>query len=105
MLKHWILVNDKLKEVDMMTWAEWLENSKSPGRITAKTLVGKIRVSTVFFGLDHSFGGRVPLLWETMIFGSKLKSLAEYQERYSTLKSAKEGHQKAVKFVKGKLLK
>lgn len=102
MFKHWILVNDKLKVVDLMTWSKWIENrdGKSDGRITERTLIGKVLVSTVFLGLDHSFGGKVPILWETMIFNSRLKVLKNYQVRYSSLKNAQKGHKEAVKFAK-----
>ena len=99
-MKHWILVNDKLKEVGLMTWMKWFQNGDSPGRITARTQVGKILISTVFLGIDHSFGGKKPVLWETMIFGSKKKLLADYQARYSSLEDAKTGHKIAVQMVK-----
>lgn len=114
MLKHWILVNDKLKEVDVLTWANWFENPKNPGRITKQTTIKNVRVSTVFMGLDHSFGGKVPILWETMMFNTnddgkpimkkkglkgKLQALGDYQVRYSSLKDAKAGHEYAVKFA------
>ncbi len=114
MLKHWILVDDKLKEVDMMTWANWFENVKSPGRITKQTIVKNVIVSTIFLGIDHSFGGKVPILWETMMFNTKdsgkpfkeqkgfspkFKALGDYQVRYSSLKDAKAGHEYAVKFA------
>ena len=105
MYKHWILVNDKLKVVDLMTQAKWFEDKKSPGRITEQTYIGKVLVSTVFLGIDHSFGGKVPILWETMIFESKKKALQEYQVRYSSLKEAKKGHKYAVKFAKNILRK
>lgn len=99
-LKHWILVNDKLKEVDLMTWANWFENPKNPGRITKQTTVKKVRISTVFLGLDHGWGmSKNPVLWETMIFNSNLKGLKDYQVRYSSLKDAKAGHEYAVKFA------
>lgn len=117
MLKHYILVNDKVKVVDLMTWANWFENPKNPGRITKQTVVNNIvRVSTVFLGLDHSWGGKKPVLWETMMFDvrddkkplmkrkrfedkPKLKPLHDYQVRYVSLKDAKAGHEYAVKFA------
>ena len=34
---------------------------------------GNIRVSTVFLGLNHQYGGGPPLIFETMIFGTRLK--------------------------------
>ena len=119
MLKHWILVNNKLKEVDLLTWAKWFENFNSPGRITKHTIIKNVRVSTVFLGLDHSFNfsgkPHKPVLWETMMFNTKddgksfkdkkgfskkLVALSDYQVRYSSLKDAQKGHKEAVKFAK-----
>ena len=54
-------------------------------------------VSTVFLGLDHSFGGGTPILFETMIFGGEYD---DYQERYHTLEEAQVGHEKAISLVK-----
>lgn len=51
-----------------------------------------VRVSTVFLGLDHSFGAGPPVLWETMIFGGDHD---EYQERYTSYEDAVEGHARA----------
>jgi hypothetical protein len=42
-------------------------------------------ISTVFLGIDHSFGGDEPLLWETMING-------EVMMRYSSELRARESH-------------
>ncbi len=100
-LNHYILKGGKVKIVPLMTWAKWFENPKSPGRITEQTMIGDVKVSTVFLGLDHSFGrGAKPLLWETMIFSKKHKAFRDYQVRYFSLKDAKAGHKDAVKFVK-----
>jgi hypothetical protein len=58
---------------DLLTWAAWIEASnRSVGNDVIHTLLGRVRVSTVFLGLDHSFGGPIPLLFETMIFGGAL---------------------------------
>ena len=54
-----------------------------------------IRISTVFLGIDHSFGG-VPILFETMIFGGVHD---DYQERYCTWIEALAGHKRAVELV------
>jgi hypothetical protein len=52
-------------EPDFMTWATWFETANHR---VAKTDVGDLCVSTVFLGLDHSWGDGPPILWETMIF-------------------------------------
>jgi len=75
---------------DLMEWARWFE---SPEKCrVAETVRGKIRVSTVFLGLNRSFGDGPPLLFETMIFDGDQK---QYQDRYSTWAEAEDGHKKA----------
>ena len=73
-LGHYILdEKGEVKEVDLYTWAEWLEDPSTNRRL-AHTRVGDYNVSTVFMGLDHNFGGgsKKPILWETMIFENEL---------------------------------
>ena len=59
----------------------------------AKTTIGvsgsTVDVSTVWLGLDHSFGDGPPLIFETMVFGGNLD---QEQERYSTESEALVGH-------------
>lgn len=61
-----------------------------------------VSVSTVFLGMDHSFGGGPPLLFETMIFGGNHD---RYHERYSTWAEAEAGHEKALRLARGFELK
>lgn len=82
----------------LLTWAKWFETAD---RHVAVTKFGKVTVSTVFLGLDHSFAvytgvPHKPILFETMIFGGKHD---QYQERYTTWKEAEAGHKRAVKLV------
>jgi hypothetical protein len=53
----------------------------------------RVRISTVWLGLDHSFGGPRPRIFETMIF-AKDKTIAydEEQWRWGTEREAKEAH-------------
>lgn len=55
-----------------------------------------IFISTVFLGLDHSFGGGTPVLFETVIFGGIHD---QFQERYCTWDEALAGHQRAIEMV------
>lgn len=83
---------------DLLTWGRWLETGD---RIVKQDTFGDIRVSTVFLGLDHSFGGGEPLLFETMIFGGKHD---QWQMRCGTWANAEKMHKTAVrKVVKEKL--
>ena len=79
-------------EPNALAWAKWFEDSRNERQI-AKDSIGAALVSTVFLGLDHSFGGATPILWETMIFGGPHDG---HQERYATRDEALAGHQKAV---------
>lgn len=82
-------------EGDFMEWAEWFE--KADRHVAQDELPGGVRVSTVFLGVDHSFGGPEPLLFETMIFGGKLD---QEQWRYSTREEAEAGHAAALALAK-----
>jgi ribosomal protein L37E len=50
-------------------WAVFLDRSRER-RVVRQEWVGDIHISTVFLGLDHSFGGPIPILWETMAFSN-----------------------------------
>jgi hypothetical protein len=80
-------------------WVRWMERAD---RCIARTNVGALVVSTVFLGIDHSFGRGDPLLFETMIFGedAEYENLESYCERYSTWAEAEEGHARAVEVAK-----
>ncbi|MFA6066850.1 MAG: hypothetical protein WC707_06740 [Candidatus Babeliaceae bacterium] len=78
---------------DLMEWAKQMEGKN---RIVEQSQFEDVKVSTVFLGLDHSFGDGEPLLFETMIFGGEHD---QYQDRYSTWDEAVEGHKKACELV------
>ncbi len=87
----------KLAE-DLLEWGSWFETAD---RIVAKTQISDdIEVSTIFLGLDHSFGEGPPLLFETMIFGG---SLDQEMNRYPTWDEAEKGHQEIVQKAKESL--
>jgi hypothetical protein len=50
---------------DFLVWAEWMAIAD---RRVALDMVGTIRLSTIFIGLDHQFSEGPPLLFETMAF-------------------------------------
>jgi hypothetical protein len=75
---------------------EWAARFNEGSKRVAFTTVGDADVSTVFLGLDHSWGGGPPLLFETMVFGGQYD---EEQWRYSTYDDALEGHLEIVKMV------
>jgi hypothetical protein len=84
--------HDPVLEPDPLTWARWFETADRQVRDTARD---DVRVSTVFLGLDHGFGGRREL-FETMVF---VNGSGEQMERYATWDEAEAGHKRWVKQV------
>ena len=74
---------------------KWGSQSKGD-KIVGKDQFNGVSVSTVFLGMDHSFNGGTPVLFETMIFGGEYD---QYQERYCTWDEAEKGHQIACELV------
>jgi hypothetical protein len=61
----------------------------------AETMIGDVRVSTVWLGVDHNFSGKgPPLIFETMVFGGDLDGECY---RYPTETDALKGHASWVK--------
>lgn len=87
MSDHYILDGHKAVPVDLITWAKWFEATKN--RHVARETIGDADISTVFLGLDHSFGDGPPLLFETMVFGG---SLDQEQDRCTTWEQAAAMH-------------
>jgi hypothetical protein len=82
-------------EPDLYAWGRWFETAE---RHVAQVHLGDVTISTVFLGLDHSWGGGPPLIFETMVFGGPHDG---YQERYSTRTEALMGHALAVRLAMG----
>ena len=80
----------------MEEWAAGYENFDERKRV-ALDVIGGTKVSTVWLGLDHSFGSGPPLIFETMVFGGEFD---QEQQRYSTEEEAKAGHARWVERVK-----
>jgi hypothetical protein len=77
---------------DLLEWGR-LHEDNAYKRVDA-TQIGKFWVSTVWLGLDHSFGGGPPLIFETMVFEDGGSDI--YCDRYSTEQEAQEGHDEVV---------
>jgi len=84
---RYILDGHKAVKVDLMTWAEWFEKIES--RHVAREKIGDAEISTVFLGIDHSFGQGPPLLFETMVFGG---ALDQEQDRCTNWEEAETMH-------------
>lgn len=84
---HYILEGKVAHPVELLEWANWY---KKADRVVSQAVVGDVRVSTVFLGIDHRFFGEgPPLLFETMVFGGPLD---QETVRYSTYDKAEKGH-------------
>lgn len=95
MEKYYILNGHKAVPVGFLTWSEWYGNTMN--RHVADEKVGKVRISTIFLGVDHSWTGPPPLLFETMVFGGLFDM---EMDRYATWKEAERGHKIMVEKVK-----
>lgn len=86
---------------DLHTWAEQFEFAN---RTVRRSFIGEFFISTVFLGMDHSFFGGPPQLFETMIFKTKKPGDDLYQTRCTTWRQALKMHREAKALVKtGKL--
>src|SRR5262245_48085717 len=91
MSRKYILDGKNPVEVeDIFEWGRWMEIAD---RRVARQIINGGDISTVFLGLDHSFGQGPPMLFETMIFGGEYD---QEIERYSTWKEAEAGHRRWV---------
>lgn len=102
---------ESVPESDTLKWGEWFEvNPRSLGDDS----IGPYRVSTIFLGVDYSFGDGPPVLWETIIFGMpeemevipkirrrKRKSFRKTVEmmRYTSKAEALAGHASAIRLA------
>lgn len=88
--------NNKPVKSNIEEFLKWEEENPEK-RVIEKKTINDVEVSTVFLGLDHSFMSKIPILWETMIFGGEYDN---YQERYKSYEEALIGHQKALDLIK-----
>lgn len=85
-----------------MQWSALKFDSGNDYARVAQHWIKGWHVSTVWLGVDHSFGGDIPVIFETMIFAPTdaefggdnplLRHYAGYMERYSTEDAALAGH-------------
>jgi len=92
-MNYYILVDKKPVAVDRLPFGFFRQSD----RIVAKTDINDISISTVFLGIDHSFGGEIPILFETMVFGGELD---QEMDRYTTWEEAEAGHKWMIERVK-----
>lgn len=93
---NYILENhEPIACTDLTLWAMWFEDVRN--RRVAEDRIGPCHISTVFLGLDHSFGEGPPILFETMIFcKDRLHDHDNDMDRCSTWAEAEAQHQRFV---------
>lgn len=82
-----------LTPIGLGTWGRYIEDDET--KIVKQEVVRReprTFVSTVYLGLDHSFGHGPALIYETMIFGGPED---QWQDRYTTREQALKGHRRA----------
>lgn len=88
---------------DILKWGAWFQTHSNKVKVTR---LNNYSVSTIFLGIDHSWGGGVPLLFETMVFEEKNRikkgEFAGVQMRWNTHEEAVKGHNKLVREIKKK---
>lgn len=104
MTLHYYDRKGKRLEGSTMEWAHLFED-KEYKRVAFDTVEidpgthETVDVSTVWLGMDHSWGDGPPLIFESMVFGQH--ELNEHQWRYATEKEALIGHDTIVEAIKG----
>jgi hypothetical protein len=74
---------------------EWLKlHSDMAYRTVCLDVFGSVRISTVWLGIDHSFGSAPPTIFETMVFGDPECNGMCW--RYETIEEARRGHAEVV---------
>ncbi len=86
------------KEKNVLKWAKWFEKSGKQ-RIVKQSKPNKYFVSTIFLGLDHSFGSGELVLWETMVWNPAGRDI--FQERHSSREKAEMTHDRLVEQIVG----
>lgn len=81
--------------ISMEEWSKKL-NDRTYQRVAETTLSDGKWVSTVWLGLNHSFGDGLPLFFETMVFPSKDNFNELDCQRYSSEEEALKGHKEMV---------
>jgi hypothetical protein len=99
-MKGLYILRNKLA-VPVATVEEWGRFFQTENRIVAVEQIGGYTISTVFLGLDHSFGGELPILFETMIFGPDHDTVD--MDRCGTWEEAIDMHERMVALVVAKI--
>jgi len=95
----YIIKDGKVVPATLLEWGRFLQDNER--RVIFTTIGRRVRVSTIFMGLDHRWNNRgAPLIYETMIFAEGLKHLDTVRSLYSTRAQAIRGHKIAIEEVR-----
>jgi hypothetical protein len=98
MSDKYILADDSHTPIPVDDVIQWADAFKKQDRHVAEDFIDDVKVSTVFLGLNHNFGGDgPPILWETMVFGGENSG---WMGRYTSYDSALIGHKIVVELIK-----
>lgn len=75
---------------DVLEWATVFAENPDMKNVAKDDIDGH-HISTVFLGLDHSWGDGPPVLFETMVFSGDA-DYDQFQDRYTTWDEAQLGH-------------
>lgn len=95
-MSRWYKLDENNKPVLTESIDEYLDWERNNSRTIARHIIGDVIVSTVFLGLDHSWDGEIPVLWETMVFNGRHD---QWQDRYISYEDALEGHQQTIELI------
>ena len=95
-----ILEGHKVVRCDLSV-GEFAKKTVASNYRVAETFVEKIRISTVFLGVDVSLDGKPPVLFETMVFDKDGDEKGCF--RYTTWSEAIQGHETVVEQFAQKL--
>lgn len=97
--RWWVLDGHKAVPTENIhEWSRMFDEGRK--RVVAQTHVGETFVSTVFLGIDHSYGEGPPLLFETMVFDDE--DMGSLTRRYATWEQAERGHAEVVALVEAR---
>lgn len=104
----WYILDDNnipMQMEDDLAACTWLFNNQHRKRVAATTLADGVWVSTVFLGIDHSWGTGPPVLFETMVFSNEtFNGIDTYTNRYCTYTDAMVGHRRVVDKLRKRLV-
>jgi hypothetical protein len=93
-MDRYILDDDgnPIRETEYSLWDAWMSLERFKSCILAKNIIGDAAavVTTVFTGLDYSFAGGPPLLYQSTLFRADMRG--EVTRRYPTKLEAMAGH-------------